>query len=160
MIHSDNEQKLINAAYDGNLDEVKRLVGLGIDVNTRNEFDDRTPLHEAACNGHTDICEFLLAKGADIEAKDIGGLTPLHDAARWEHTNTLKLLLFKSTDINTKDENGWTPLHYASWYKFTDMCELLIDAGANPYLKNNDGDTAIDWCTNEEKKYMIENGPV
>ena len=30
----------------------------------------RTPLHEAAFNGHTDVMKVLLAAGANIEAKD------------------------------------------------------------------------------------------
>ncbi len=29
--------------------------------------------------GHTDICQFLLENGSDINAKDDDGSTPLHD---------------------------------------------------------------------------------
>ena len=32
---------------------------------------DKTPLHVAAQEGHTDICELLLSQGADVDARDM-----------------------------------------------------------------------------------------
>ena len=49
---------------------------------------------------------FLVAKGADVEAKTPSGWAPLHYAARRGHTNIVKLLLAKGANVNTKDENG------------------------------------------------------
>ncbi len=46
--------ELFDAAARGDLDEVKRLVAQGADVNTVNLFGD-TPLHWAAVNGHATI---------------------------------------------------------------------------------------------------------
>ena len=36
-----------------------------------------TPLHFATFNGHKEIAELLIAKGADVNANDIDGGTPL-----------------------------------------------------------------------------------
>ena len=41
---------------------------------------DRTPLHRAASEGHKEIVELLIAKGADVNAKRNDGKTPLDDA--------------------------------------------------------------------------------
>ena len=31
---------------------------------------DRTPLHKSAVNGHVNVCEFLLHRGAELESLD------------------------------------------------------------------------------------------
>ena len=46
------------------------------------------PLHLAALNGQKKIAELLIAKGADVNAKDIGGETPLDWAARESPLNS------------------------------------------------------------------------
>ena len=66
-----------------NIRAVKRHLAAGADVNAKGEHGF-TPLH-AVCGrgtlwfGHMDIIELLIAKGADVNAKD-DGLTPLHEA--------------------------------------------------------------------------------
>ena len=44
------------------------------------DYDKRTPLHVAACEGHLDMCQLLLEYGADPNAKDIYGNTPISEA--------------------------------------------------------------------------------
>ena len=51
-----------------------------------------TPLHEAALRGHKEIVELLIAKGADVNAKDDGGMTPLAVAIHFKHPETADLL--------------------------------------------------------------------
>jgi ankyrin repeat protein len=49
-------------------------------------------LHQAARNGHKEIAELLIAKGADVTAKNEDGETPL-DWANWRsHAETADLL--------------------------------------------------------------------
>jgi FOG: Ankyrin repeat len=72
--------KLFEAAENGYLNEVKRLViDWGVDPNVR-ERHGVTPLHYAARNGHLDVVEFLLEHGADPNVQDNDGKTPLHYA--------------------------------------------------------------------------------
>ena len=58
------------------LEALKLAVDLGGDINATKE-DGRTALHAAAYLGWNSVVEFLVAKGANIEAKDIYGQTPL-----------------------------------------------------------------------------------
>ncbi|KAJ1166417.1 hypothetical protein NDU88_006821 [Pleurodeles waltl] len=64
------------------------------DVN-RTLDGGRKPLHYAADCGQEEILEFLLSKGADINAADKHGITPLLSACYEGHTKCVKLLLSK-----------------------------------------------------------------
>ncbi|WP_348252599.1 ankyrin repeat domain-containing protein [Trichocoleus desertorum] len=70
-----------------------------------------SPLHLAAYYGQTSVAEVLIAKGADIAAKNDCGRTPLHIAAREGDSPALvETLLAQGSDSNAKDVLGRTPL--------------------------------------------------
>ena len=96
---SDREGELdvpiLAAAYNGNIEAVKQHLAAGTDVNVKGGFADGTPLHYAAANGHKEIAELLIEKGADVKAKDEGGKTPLDVAIQFkelEITNLLRVI--------------------------------------------------------------------
>jgi hypothetical protein len=60
-------------------------------VNFR-DYDRRTPLHIAASEGHLELCQLLLQKGAKINRSDRWGGSPLDDAYRHRHAHILELL--------------------------------------------------------------------
>ena len=60
---------------DEALEAVKMCVALGNDVNAANELGE-TPLHGAAFRGVNAIVEFLVEKGAKLDARDSRGWTP------------------------------------------------------------------------------------
>ena len=73
-----------DAAAKGNIEAVKYHLAAGVDVNS-NGYRGFTPLHYAARNGHKEIVELLIAKGADVNVKIVSGPsignTPLYLAA-------------------------------------------------------------------------------
>ena len=59
----------------------RTAAGQGDRVNAKAN-DGAIPLHSAAANGHAELAELLLAKGADVECQgQRQGATPLHSAA-------------------------------------------------------------------------------
>ena len=62
-----------------NLDAVKILVYLGLDVNAANR-DGRTPLMGAALKGRNDVVQFLVDHGASLDQRD-GGSRDTHASA-------------------------------------------------------------------------------
>ena len=89
-----------------------------------------TPLHYAALMGHGDIAQFLVERGAQVNARHDGGRTPLHDAAMKGHSDLVRMLLLSGADINAPDKGGSTPCDVAATYGQQSMVQLLIQNGA------------------------------
>ena len=68
---------IVDAAIDGNIEAVKQAIADAADVKAKP--GGITPLHWAAWRGRKEIVELLIANGADVNAKEIGGDTPLDD---------------------------------------------------------------------------------
>ena len=69
---------LLFAARQGYIDSVKALVDGGADLNQRNAGDQTSPLLIAIINGHFDLAQYLLEKGADPKVPAFNGVTPLY----------------------------------------------------------------------------------
>ena len=90
---------------------VTLLLSHGACTDTTN-FDQRAPLHEAACNGHVAVVTTLLKAGAATGMQDRGGDTPLHWAV-CGHVEAAQALLDGGADIDMRNVDGGTPLHAA-----------------------------------------------
>ncbi len=86
------EVPILAAAYNGNIEAVKKNLAAGTDVKVKGGFADGASLHYAAANGHTEIAELLIHKDADVNAKDEDGGTPLDVAIQFKELETADLL--------------------------------------------------------------------
>ena len=100
--NSEADRALFDAAKEGNIEAVKQALNDGADVDSKDEAGE-TSLNVTARKGHTGIAELLIAKGADVNAKEkMLDEAPLHLAARYGHSETVELLLAKGADVNAK----------------------------------------------------------
>ena len=101
----------------------------GTDVVAKGGWKEGTPLHYAAWEGHKEIAELLIAKGADVNAKDKNSATPLHLAAEYDHKEIAELLIANGADVNAKRSDGSTPLDWAIGRKHSETADLLRKHG-------------------------------
>jgi ankyrin repeat protein len=100
-------------------------------------------LHAAARKGDTKAAEELIAKGADVHAKDNMGWTALVYAVLNSHVETAGMLIDNGADVNAKDDSGRTVLMWAARMGKTKSVELLIEKGADVAARDIDGSTAL-----------------
>ncbi len=101
---------LCAAAKNGNIEALRKYLGTGADVNSRDREYGVTPLAWAAFVGHRDIVELLIRSGADVNAKNRDAGTALHGAAFFGQVEVAELLIDNGADTFAKHENGDTPL--------------------------------------------------
>uniref|UniRef100_A0A8C1GGF7 Poly [ADP-ribose] polymerase n=1 Tax=Cyprinus carpio TaxID=7962 RepID=A0A8C1GGF7_CYPCA len=137
-------RELFEACRSGDLERVKKLV-CPLNVNSRDTAGRKsTPLHFAAGFGRRDVVEYLLQHGANVHARDDGGLISLHNACSFGHAEVVNLLLQHGADANSRDNWNYTPLHEAAIKGKLDVCIVLLQHGAEPTIRNTDGRTALD----------------
>eukprot|EP01117_Protostelium_nocturnum_P010683 TRINITY_DN3846_c0_g1_i1.p1 TRINITY_DN3846_c0_g1~~TRINITY_DN3846_c0_g1_i1.p1 ORF type:complete len:119 (-),score=51.98 TRINITY_DN3846_c0_g1_i1:232-588(-) len=96
------------AVKTGDLDRVKEFVEKEkLSVKTT-DGNQRTPLHWAADFNQVSVIEYLLSKGADVNAKDKYGITPLLAAVYEDKANAVKVLLANKADASVKGPDGQT----------------------------------------------------
>lgn len=124
---------LHSAAYNGRIDEVKKLIELiNEDVNGKDPACGYTPLHVAVLGRHEKIVEFLMKAGAKDDI--VGGFcsdTPLNTAVNMNSIPMISCLLNAGADVNSTSSEGESPLLLAVGKGRIDMILSLLEAGAN-----------------------------
>jgi ankyrin repeat protein/beta-lactamase regulating signal transducer with metallopeptidase domain len=141
----ESTKSIHEAAAEGDLEQVKRLIAEGVDINSRGEREF-TPLHIAAKGGQSKIARFLIAHGADIMARDVSDYTPLHVTGWGKGPGIVavaEMLIDKGADVNEKDRWGGTPLMEAAENNHVTLAKLLIKKGANVDARDGNGRTAL-----------------
>ncbi|MHC4212186.1 MAG: ankyrin repeat domain-containing protein [Planctomycetota bacterium] len=128
-------ESLHDVVMAGDIEQVKRLISKGADVNARSDSWLITPMHVAAGEGHKQICELLISGGAEVNAKsgeleDDEGWTPLHGACSGGHKEVAELLLDHGAAVNAKTKHSKTPLDVARKEGHQKIVELLLKHGA------------------------------
>ncbi|KAJ7975285.1 putative Potassium channel SKOR [Quillaja saponaria] len=174
------------AVYEGDLYQLKRLIGAGADPN-KTDYDGRSPLHVSASRGYVDITLFLVERGVAINISDKYGKTPLFEAIKngneevasllakagailtiddagdflcmtvaKKDTDLLKRVLANGINPNAKNYDQRAPLHMAAAEGLHIMAELLLEAGASVLSKDRWGNTPLDEARIGGNKNMIK----
>jgi ankyrin repeat protein len=87
-----------------------------------------TALIAAGMQGHTDLCDLLLSKGALINART-DALDSAVSLAVWKnHTATVSFLLSRGARVDTTDKFGESPLHDSAKHGNCAVLTAVLDA--------------------------------
>jgi ankyrin repeat protein len=146
----DGQTALMEVARTGNVEAAELLVKHGAKIDAKERFGGQTALMWASARRHPQMMQFLISKGADVNAQSIdrdyqrhvtaegrpknldsGGFSPLLYAARENCLACVKVLLDNKADMNLQDPDGVSPLLLAIMNSNWDLAKQLIEAGAD-----------------------------
>jgi ankyrin repeat protein len=127
----DGSTPLMWATFEGDVEEVARLLKEGADVKAINSYGV-TAMNLAADTANTELIRLLLKAGADPESPNPDGETALHVVARSGNVEAAKLLLKAGAKVNAVEKfGGQTPLMWAAARRHPQMVELLLSKRAD-----------------------------
>jgi ankyrin repeat protein len=137
------EVSIHEAAMNGDLATVKKLLEQDPTLlEARDEDEGVTPLAYAAGFGRMEVLEFLVARGANVNARDPRGLSALHLTAYTGQLQALRFLLDKGADVTARGPSGMGPLHFVA-DRQTEVLKLLIERKADIGARDDYGNTGL-----------------
>jgi cytohesin len=114
----------------GDIDSVRILLKAGAQIDSPDSGDE-TPLFAAVRWRHIDMIRYLLAQGAQVNARRRSNSeTALFEAVRNRSFDILSVLIQNGADINLASASGDTPLMVASMSNDSEMVQFLGSNGA------------------------------
>jgi hypothetical protein len=120
-------------------------------------YEGDIALHMAAAAYQTEIAVDLIAKGADLRARNRRGAEPLHYASDgvpgspgWKppaQAEIITILIAAGADPNALDKSGVAPLHRAVRTRCAAAVKALLQGGADAKAGNKSGSTPLSLTT-------------
>lgn len=125
-----------------------------IDINNVPQYFT-PPLMVASSQGHVDIVELLLERGAHVDY-GTGEGTALKVACLEGHVDVVDRLLAAGADVNISDWQGFTPLMNAAEIGHLGIVDRLILFGADVNALNEEGDSALKFARIFGHKQVVD----
>jgi len=148
-------ESLMDAALYGLIEDVRKAIENGADVDARDEIDN-TALVWAASNNNVAIVDLLLKNGANVNARNSIGWTPLISASNNGNTETVKLLVEYKVDTNARDGGGLTALMSSCLKDHTEIVKILLEANTEPNAEDADGRTALFYALESDPTEIVK----
>ena len=129
-----NGYKFLKAVEDRDGDAATSMLDMpgGTLVNTRDPSSGRSAIHIVTARRDLVWMNFMLSKGARVDAADNTGNTALIIATELRFMDGVQLLLDKGANVNLGGARGETPLIKAVLNRDLPMVRFLVSRGADP----------------------------
>ena len=141
--------ELLAAAKANQVDEARRLIEQGADVNARDD-SAQSAFHYATSEVGPDpaLLELMLAEGADVESLDGNESTGLIRASQRGYPELVAPLIEAGSEVDHVNSLGFTPLLVAVIFgdgtgPYLETVQLLLEAGADPTIPDTHGTKPI-----------------
>ncbi|CAF0858054.1 unnamed protein product [Brachionus calyciflorus] len=138
------KKKFMEAAYDGNLQEMKFIIG-----DFEKELDG---MEEKLDSGKRKQALLNL-----IDCKDSNNNSALSEASAGGSPEVCKFLLSNNADPNSKGAFGRTPLWRAAFAGHLNCVQILLENGGDPRMYSQDGQRVIDAATKDNVIDILKN---
>lgn len=139
---ADASKELVDAVLGNDPERVRYLLDHGADPNEIAGLDYNA-LQTAVREGHLQIAEVLIERGASIDAPDRSGWSSLTSAVYRNDAEMVDLLLRNGANKDRYGDSGWNPLAVAITYGDLARVKQLVDVGANVNAANKAGYTPL-----------------
>ncbi len=148
--------EFLKAAARGDVDEVRRRLEAGTDVDTQSA-KGMTALMCAAWQGdHVDVARLLLDRGADATLRQpSSGWMALTFAAVNGKERCLALL-FERGSVLDEPAGDWKALMFAVQYRSRATARMLLEHGANPNARDEKQRTPLMRAARNSDAAMVE----
>lgn len=133
LLTKNSDILMLYAAISKDIDVIKAMIDIGMDVNSKNDRGF-TPLMFAAAYGDPKVIRFLIGQGADIKARAfIKDMNALHIASLWNpNPDVIDVLVQAGISIESETEGDYTSLVIAISENFNlEVARRLAKLGAN-----------------------------
>ncbi|XP_055618347.1 L-asparaginase isoform X2 [Toxorhynchites rutilus septentrionalis] len=149
-----------SAVVSGDIVKLNNLKGYGANLSAEN-YDHRTALHVACCEGNLDVVQFLLQNGAAVHIRDRYERTPLMDAILNDHHQIIRLLVKCGAHLTGSIRSIGDSLCNAAARHLLTRLESYRIAGADLSQEDASGRTALHvgamYGNLEIVQYLIKN---
>lgn len=146
MSTSRRELELLQAAKEGDLTTIQKIITEDKTLVDCHDDNKRTLVFHAAWNGHLEIIKYLVGLGADINKAAYDKITPLMTAAFYGQGAVVSYLLSINAEKDLVSRSGKTALIYAiqnASEEGYDCVTRLLESKPNVDIQDRDGMTAI-----------------
>lgn len=147
---------IFEACRSGNIQLVEEIYASAPESIHAEDAKGYTPLILAVYNNQPEVVDFLLKKGAKLEAGDGAGNTALMGVCFKGYTPLAKLLIESGADVNQRNSNGATALTFAATFGHMEIAEMLLKSGADISIPDARGKTPLDHARLQENWPMYD----
>lgn len=149
--------KFLDAVRKKEGDKVTDMLNEGSSslINTKDLTSGDTALHIVTARRDLTWMEFLIGKGANVNARNFKGETPLVVACNLNFIEGVELLVQFGAKVDEPNSTGETPLMTAVHNRNVAMMRILLKAGADPDRTDNSGRSARDYARLDPKSTVL-----